>query len=309
MTLDTRVPFTRPAALAAGLTDDDLQSCRFRRIYQGVYIRAGIRITVKVRAEAALLVTRPGSYLSHHTAVRLWGGWAPPSADTHVSEPAALRRQRRGICAHRAENHVTPLTRSGLLLAPPDVTFLQLAAHDLSLVDLVSVGDSLVRRGRVTAEQLVDVAATRIGPGARVARRAAAFVRPGVDSVRESRLRMLMVLAGLPEPQVNHVLRGDDGSWSHRIELCYAAIQLAIEYEGRQHATSVQQWNTDIRRRTYLEALGWRFILVTSEGLFDQPTQTLADIKAAMRNRGMAATRRSPGVAWQREFVGEPMAA
>ena len=45
-----------------------------------------------------------------------------------------------------------------------------------------------------------------------------------------------MVLARLPEPQVNKILRAADGSWVFRIELCYSAILLAIEYEGRQHA-------------------------------------------------------------------------
>ena len=118
-----------------------------------------------------------------------------------------------------------------------------------------------------------------------------------------------MVLARLPEPQVNKILRADDGSWVFRIDLCYPGILLAIEYEGRQHAENTQQWNSDIRRRTKLEAMGWRFILVTAEGVFGRPEETVRDIKDAMRNRGMATTRRRPSVEWHREFVGEPAAA
>lgn len=310
MTFDTSVPFTRKAALAARLTDDELQSFRFQRIYHGVYIRAGIKITTKTRAAAALLVSAPGAYVSHHTAARLWGGWAPTSADTHISEPDGKpRRQRRGICAHRAQAGLKPMTRRGLPIAPPTVVVLQLAASGLTLVDLVAVGDSLVRAERVTVQGLLDAASTWTGPGGRRARRAAGLVRSGVDSVMETRLRMLMVLARLPEPQLNLILRTQDGGWVHRIELYYTSIKLAIEYEGRQHAQSIKQWNGDIRRRTELEAMGWRFILVTAEGLFEYPGETVEIIKNALRDRGMSATRRRPPVEWQREFVGEPVAA
>lgn len=124
----------------------------------------------------------------------------------------------------------------------------------------------------------------------------------------ETRLRMLMVLARLPEPQVNKILRFDDGTWERRIDIYYLAILLAIEYEGRQHAESVEQWNKDIRRRTRLEAMGWRFILVTAEGIYDHPEETLNDIKNALRDRGVRTTARRPPVEWYREFVGEPIA-
>jgi hypothetical protein len=308
--LDTSVPFRRKAALVTGLTDHDLQGPRFRRIFHGVYIGAGIAITTKVRAKAAMLIAPAGSYVSHHSAARLWGGWAPPSAETHIGSPGDLSRsQRRGLAVHRADPAVTPAVRYGVPIAPPATVFLELAALGVSLVDLVAVGDSLVGAKRVTPQELIDAAATACGPGCRLARRAAGFVRTGVDSVMETRLRMLMVLARLPEPAVNTILRAGDGDWEFRIDLGYPAILLAIEYEGRQHAESTKQWNADIRRRTRLEAMGWRFILVTAEGIFNRPEETLQDIKDALRDRGVATTRRRPSVEWYREFVGEPAAA
>ncbi|MDN5761380.1 MAG: hypothetical protein L0H41_03545 [Microlunatus sp.] len=53
----------------------------------------------------------------------------------------------------------------------------------------------------------------------------------------------------------------------------------------------------------------WRFILVTAEEVFDHPEETLADIKGALRDRGVSTTTRRPSVEWCREFVGEPTAA
>lgn len=306
---NTRAPFTRTTALRQKLSDHELQSSRFRRIYQGVYISADVRVTTKVRAQAAMLVAPDGSYISHHTAARLWGGWAPKSSVTHISSPGDLARtQRRGLAAHRADPNASVVTRYGLPIAAPTRVFLDLASAGLSLVDLVAAGDALVKAKCVTPQELLDAAGSWPGKYCRRARRAAGFVRVGVDSVMETRLRMLMVLARLPEPQVNKILRFDDGTWERRIDIYYLAILLAIEYEGRQHAESVEQWNKDIRRRTRLEAMGWRFILVTAEGIYDHPEETLNDIKNALRDRGVRTTARRPPVEWYREFVGEPIA-
>lgn len=307
--LATHVPFTRSAALRQNISDNELQSKRFRRIFHGVYISAEIRVTTKIRAQAALLIAPEGSYISHHTAARLWGGWAPKSPVTHISSPGDIARtRRRGLTAHCADPTATVMTRYGMPIASPTKVFLDLASAGIGLVDLVAAGDALVKAKCVTPTELIDAAATWRGRHCRRARRAAGLVRQGVDSIMETRLRMLMVLARLPEPQINKVLRLEDGTWEHRIEIYYLSILLAIEYEGRQHADSVDQWNKDIRRRTKLEAMGWRFILVTAEGIFERPEETLRDIKNALRDRGVRTTTRRPPVEWYREFVGESAA-
>jgi hypothetical protein len=310
MSLDTSRPFTRRSALASSLSDQELQGIQYQRIFHGIYVRAGVQLTCRVRAAAAMLIVPSGSYVSHHTAAVLWGGWAPTTAETHVSSPGSLSRtQRRGIAAHRADPVLRTVVRSGIPIAPPTQVFLDLAGAGLGLVDLVAAGDSLVAAGCTSQQELIDAAATWSGPGCRLARRAARWVRAGVDSVMETRLRMLMVLARLPEPQVNVILRAEDGSWDARIELAYRGILLAIEYEGRQHAENPVQWNKDIRRRTRLEALGWRFILVTAEGVFDRPEETLEDIRNALRDRGLATRRRRPSVEWRQSFGGSRTAA
>src|SRR5688500_9540701 len=114
------------------------------------------------------------------------------------------------------------------------------------------------------------------GRGAKQARRAARYVRDGVDSAMESRLRMLLVLAGLPAPQVNSIVRHPDGSWRMRFDLCYPALKLIIGYDGRQHARNSAQWQRNLKRREELDALGWRIIVVTAADLYDAPEQVLA---------------------------------
>ena len=64
-------------------------------------------------------------------------------------------------------------------------------------------------QGRHTSpERLIEAAAQWNCKGCRLARRAASLAREGVDSPQETRLRLLLVLAGLPEPRVNLIIRG-----------------------------------------------------------------------------------------------------
>jgi uncharacterized protein YgbK (DUF1537 family) len=91
-------------------------------------------------------------------------------------------------------------------------TFLDVATRH-ELVDAVIIGDALVRRELATREQLGRAAAQVRGrPGLR-ASRAAAWVRPRVDSPMETRLRLLIVLAGLPEPVTNRDAYSEAGWW------------------------------------------------------------------------------------------------
>jgi very-short-patch-repair endonuclease len=108
----------------------------------------------------------------------------------------------------------------------------------------------------------------------------------------ESRLRMLLVLAGLPAPQVNFIVRHPDGSWRMRFDLCCPALKLIIEYDGRQHAMNSAQWQRDLKRREELDAIGWRIIVVTAADLYDAPEQVLARVRDALVERGATGIRR-----------------
>ena len=73
--------------------------------------------------------------------------------------------------------------------------------------------------------------------GTRLALRAAGLVREGVDSPMETRVRLLIVLAGLPEPSVNHIVRAEDGSWRMR----FVALNLNLIKGRREFLTLLDQ--------------------------------------------------------------------
>ena len=291
----------RADALEAGLTDASLRRSH-RAVFRGVHLDRGTEPTVRARAQAALSVVTPGSFVSHHTAAVLWGGVVPDDPDVHVCSPRN-RTRRVGITAHRVKTGHQVVTFRGLRVTSPAQTFLDLAQR-LGLVDLVVLGNSLVRAGRTTPTELTDRARHHRGPHSRLARQAASFVRDGVDSPMETRVRLLIVLAGLPEPEVDHRVHHADGRLLRRHDLSYLPYRLIIEYDGRQHAESGEQWFCDIERDEELDDERIRRLVVVSRDVYSTPARTLARVVKAMRSVGMPVPRLRDD--WRRHFPSRP---
>ena len=110
------------------------------------------------------------------------------------------------------------------------------------------------------------------------------------------------MLAGLPEPTVNLIIRGRDGSWRRRFDLAYQHLRLIIEYDGRQHADDDRQWLTDIFRREELDQMRWRLVIITSEGIYRDPLRTLERVQAALLECGATVIRRTFKPEWKLHF-------
>ncbi|HET8560078.1 MAG TPA: hypothetical protein VFL69_06130 [Marmoricola sp.] len=300
--LDTSLPFTRAEAAAAGLDLRALRGSRFRMVLRGVYVDAAVPDSTDLAVRAALKLHPPSAFASHHTAAEVLGLPVPDSPDLHVS---VLRRedrsQRQGIDCHLAPQESHIVRRRGIRVAAPLELFVQLAGS-LGLVDLVVLGDAMVRKRLVGADDLVEHCRSSGVRHARAARRAAAYVRAEVDSPMESRLRMLIVLAGLPEPEVNHQIRDADGHVLRRFDLSYPGLRLIVEYDGRPHVEVVDNWESDLERREQFDEWGWRIIVVTSRGIYREPARTVDRVHRALRRAGARPPR--PGTGWRRHFPG-----
>ena len=300
---DPREPFSRAEARAAGLTAEMLLSKRFHKIFWDAYVSSDVPITSLLRAKAVIRLVPTGSYISHSTAAELWGAGPPPDGATHITLPSACGRQvRQGVRSHYHSQPAQTTLRNGLPISTPEQTFLDLAGIGLGLVDLVVVADGMIKAGHTSPERLVEAAAQWGGKGCWVARRAALLARDGVDSPQETRLRLLLVLAGLPEPRVNSIIRRRDGSWRRRYDLVYEHVRLIVEYDGRQHAEDTRQWFTDIFRREELDQMHWRLAIVTSEGIYREPLRTLERVRDALLECGAGGIRRSFKSDWRLHF-------
>lgn len=295
--LDKKRPFTRADAVAAGISPRQLSASRFRRIFRNVYIDGSVKETRSERAIAALVLHPEGAWVSHMSAAEWYGIVVPKVSVIHVSvQDPKDRRWTRGIKPHLAQPGKHARKHRGLRVSKPTRLFIELASV-LDLVDLVVAGDSMVKVFGMKAEDLVTALADRTEYWSGTARFAAAFVRDEVDSPMETRLRMLIVLAGLPEPEVNYKIRDENGDVVVRFDLSYPALRLAIEYDGRQHVEIISQWEDDEDRREYLDDIEWRILKVRSGGIYIDPGATLEKVWRALRSRGMAVAPPTDG--WQ----------
>lgn len=207
-------PFTRADAVAAGITPSMLRGSRFRRLFRGVYVCADIADSPLLRLEGACLVLPPTTAASRLSAAAVFGLPVPELAEVHaVGRRGWLESRIDGIRVHEARRPRDIVEHRAYRGTSPTRTFLDLADL-LDLVDLVIVGDAMVRLGLCTPRQLVDEAAGARSRRVALARRAAALVRPRVDSPMETRVRLLVVLAGLPEPEADLDIVTEAGEWS-----------------------------------------------------------------------------------------------
>lgn len=299
--LDPCAPFTRQQALAAGIPRRALYGAAYRQLHTGIFISRATEVTPVVLAKAALLPFGSDAHASHATAARVWRLPIPVLPDEHVTViDRKQRRSRAGIRCHWT-NRCEVVSVDGARISSLPQTFVELATL-IHLVDLVVVGDHLARRCDISPAQLVEFCRQSNHAGAGRALEAARLVRERVDSPMETRSRMLIVLAGLPEPEVNPTIIGDDGYTLRKYDLCYRRSRTIVEYEGRQHIELVRQWEHDIQRRAGIDDDAWRSILLVSTDIYSTPGETLERIHRILLERGEPGVPKRLSDRWRRYF-------
>ncbi len=127
--LETRRPFTRADAIAAGISPKQLRGSRFRRIFRGVYIDVRVPDHPLIRAEAVLVPHPPEAYASHFTAARVYRLPVPDHPFEHVTVSCRQDRTKRtDIKCHVGEvtHGATPV--SGVRISTPTGMFVELAS-------------------------------------------------------------------------------------------------------------------------------------------------------------------------------------
>lgn len=275
-----KVVFTAAEARAAGMTDHQLRHPALVTATRGIrFWDVGERPWPQmVQAVSAL----PGDhYLSHSTAARLWGLWMPAALEEdlpiHITgrKGVAGSRRRPGIVGHKAKLHPLDVVEvDGHRLTTPERTWLDLATQIHDPMRLVAAGDALLQRhdgplrgievlGRShPLATLVEIDAAmgrrRRTKGINAARQARELIRAGVDSAAETRVRMIILQAGLPEPVVNQEVWLSP-TLKRRPDLHYPEWRVAIQYDGRHHGEN-SQLNSDIHRDSDFTDHGWESV-------------------------------------------------
>jgi very-short-patch-repair endonuclease len=242
---------------------------------------------------------RPGQFYSHVTAAQLHGLYLPRRLEVvpllHVTalRPATAPRAGGLVGHHAAPGTVRVLVLNGIPVASALDTWCALAS-DLTIPELVEMGDGLVRRVRPFAsmDQLADAVLRSAGRrGSRKLRAAFARVRPGTDSRQETRLRLLIVNAGLPEPLVNYEIRDRLGRFLALGDLVYPKWKILLEYDGAYHFATEAQGHHDVDRLDLVMAEGWRVIRVHRQHMTGGASGRIRVIRQALLRAGWTPAR------------------
>ena len=76
------------------------------------------------------------------------------------------------------------------------------------------------------------------------------------------------------------------------LDLCWPEHKVVVEYDGRQHRDDLDQWDTDIARRDWMDAEGWTFVPVVARGVYSRPDETLERVRSALERCGARVPKR-----------------
>ncbi|WP_229400973.1 DUF559 domain-containing protein [Micromonospora okii] len=155
----------------------------------------------------------------------------------------------------------------------------------LDPVPAVAIVDSLLGMGLTTPAALTAIAEQSADrPGGRRARWVFGLADAGAQSPAESRLRVRLVLAGLPRPVTQHPVPGASGRVLHP-DLAWPDLRVAVEYDGQWHADA-DQLHRDRQRLNHLVGAGWVVLHVTSQRLQRDFPSVVREVRAALVARG-----------------------
>lgn len=287
--------FDVATALTLGVSRSRLRRADLRTPFYGLRAAAtriaADDLAARCREYAPRLM--PWQFYSHDTALGLVGApmpeW-PYRVRLHVSAHRPAREPRtEGVLGHRLQLREAAIhvDADGLPIEHPVRAWRQ-AGTLWGLDDLIAAADHLVAGDAplATVEELRhEVAIMGDVPG-RLLSRAIPHIRLGVRSPRETRLRLLLVRAGLPEPEVAWVLRDRGGRRIAELDLAYPRWRVAPEYDGRVHADDHAQFAKDGDRWDAIRAAGWDHVRIMKHHMRGNGAVAVQKVRAALLRAG-----------------------
>jgi hypothetical protein len=266
-----------------------LRSGRWESPYTGVYRIAGIPPSWRSELLAACLAGE--GVASHRSPAAVWD---LPGAHHDRVEIITERWER--------EQHARLIVHESLVLDDIDkvvVDDIPTTTIERTIFDLCRVRpevvvdmaiDRAIARGLMDHHKLIATEsrlATRGRPGAAkfhsiVARRSDGAPTP--ESAAERQLARALVEQGLPDPEVQFVLRDTDGRLVARCDLAYPQWHIVIEYDSVQEHTGRTALLRDSARRNAIAALGFTPVVATVDDLRNGAVR-LASVIRRIRDR------------------------
>ena len=275
----TTGPFTAAEASRVGVTRSQLRGASYRRLWCGVYCWAGLKESSQLILTAVARRLPAGAAFSGRTALWLHGLDVSPCDPIEVTVPEAV-----GHFAGASVRRVTLTGEEIVLRRGLPTTSVLRAVVDIGgrnpLTEGVVAADQVLHARLVTIAELRNyVAEHPRAKGIARLRRVVDMAEPEAESPMESRLRMLLALAGLPRPEVQGSILDDQGRVLCRPDLLYRNHRLAVEYDGGNHRDRLVD---DNRRQNGLIAAGYRLLRFTAPDVYGSPGSVAMQVRLAL---------------------------
>jgi very-short-patch-repair endonuclease len=264
-----------------GLTRGRLRGSNWKRLGAGFYALTSLaQDPIVVLAAAASQLPASGVF-SHATAAWLHGLDFSPCDPIEVTLPASSGRSHiSGVSIKRSDLADGEATQIGGFPVTTPIRTLADLARRATLVEGVVALDTALHNKKVALDDLHQWAdAHPKYRGAGRLQKALHLAEPLTESPMETRLRMLLVLAGLPKPKVQVSLYDEDGFFVARPDLYYPDKRLAIEYDGGTHRNSLA---ADNRRQNALLDAGYRLLRFTASDIFQTPLAVVSLVRRTL---------------------------
>jgi predicted transcriptional regulator of viral defense system len=253
---------------------------RLHRLHRGVYAVGHRNLTTKGRWMGAVLSCGPSAVLSHRAALALWELRPKPSAPYDVTILAVGGRRKPGVRVHS--------TRA---LPPTDVTTVDaipVTAVPRTLLDYAKTANAQQIRTAIEAAERLELFDGRAmtdlldrSPG-RATTKIRAVLADMTDTVPWSRSELeryfleLIREAGLPEPQVNMKVLGEDA------DFYWPTKRVIVETDSWGFHRSRTQFEEDRRRDTQRALQGLQSIRLTQRRMQTERARVQADLRALL---------------------------
>ena len=236
---------------------------------------------VMPKLEAAWRRLPAGAAFSGLTAAWLNGLDVEPCSPIEATvPPRAGVSGRAGVALRRSELNGDVVNRRGVCATSMSRTIADVCGTR-HVVEAVVLADAALHKRLIRLSDLRSWATSNPRRhGIRNLRRLLDLVEPAAESPMESRLRMTLVLGGLPRPRAQVSIHDESGRFAGRIDLFYEQERLGIEYDGAIHRDSLAQ---DNRRQNSLIAAGVTLLRFTAADVLGNPGAVVNQVRSFLR--------------------------
>jgi hypothetical protein len=278
-------PFRGRQAVRDGTLTTYRLRTNYRALHRDVYVADDLAVTAVVRARAAWLWANGDCVLCGSSAAAVLGTkWLDASqpaelvrADRH--SPPNIRVRTYDIAPEQV------CSRRGMRVTTPARTAFDIGRR-YPREGAVPIIDALMAATHLKPTEVMALADA--SPGLRGVQRLRATIQlcdGGAESPQESRVRLILVDAGLPAPETQIEFRDRYGHVYIRVDMGWPQWKVAVEYDGIQHWADRQQRAWDIERIALLEAMGWVVIRVSAE-MLSRPQVVVDRVRTRLKAAG-----------------------